>query len=232
MFVRPPSTRPQHPCCFSRFLRYPHVVDHPQSERASRPARHRGRSTTPHVVDHPQSRRAAPTRRHRGRSTTSAPEAARASARGRPTLGPGGGTSGRRGQERGPQRCEPGPLNVAGREAEGAHSWRRASWSGPAATPGFSGSVIVAVTAARLRRSSWLAPNTTRRRREAEKAEQEAAAAADAPKQKSVGERLRAAAQNLRGKKDAKGDASRTKASKPARGAAKKSTTPRKAGGS
>ena len=67
---------------------------------------------------------------------------------------------------------------------------------------------------------------------EAEKAEQEAAAAAEAPKQKSVGERLRAAAQNLRGKKDAKGDAPRAKAGKPARGAAKKSTTPRKAGGS
>ena len=67
---------------------------------------------------------------------------------------------------------------------------------------------------------------------EAEKAEQEAAAAADAPKQKSVGERLRAAAQNLRGKKDAKTDATRGKASRPARGAQKKSTTPRKAGGS
>jgi large subunit ribosomal protein L17 len=67
---------------------------------------------------------------------------------------------------------------------------------------------------------------------EAEKAEQEAAAAAEAPKQKSVGERLRAAAQNLRGKKDAKSDATRGKASKPAKGAQKKSTTPRKAGGS
>jgi large subunit ribosomal protein L17 len=66
---------------------------------------------------------------------------------------------------------------------------------------------------------------------EAEKAEQDAAA--EAPKQKSVGERLRAAAQNLRGgKKDATPDASRAKASKPARGAAKKTTTPRKAGGS
>jgi large subunit ribosomal protein L17 len=66
---------------------------------------------------------------------------------------------------------------------------------------------------------------------EAEKAEQEAAA--EAPKQKSVGERLRSAAQNLRGsKKEAKGDQPRAKASKPARGAAKKTTTPRKAGGS
>ncbi len=66
---------------------------------------------------------------------------------------------------------------------------------------------------------------------EAEKAEQEGAA--EAPKQKSVGERLRAAAQNLRGsKKDAKPEGSRGKASKPARGQAKKSTTPRKAGGS
>jgi large subunit ribosomal protein L17 len=72
------------------------------------------------------------------------------------------------------------------------------------------------------------------------KAEAEKAAAeesAEAPKaQKSVGERLRAAAQNLRGgKKDAKapkGDATRGKAGKPAKGAAKKTTTPRKAGGS
>jgi len=69
------------------------------------------------------------------------------------------------------------------------------------------------------------------------KAEAEKAAAAEAgetqaPK-KSVGERLRAAAKNIRGgdKKDAKGGAP-SKASKPARGPAKKSTTPRKAGGS
>jgi large subunit ribosomal protein L17 len=66
---------------------------------------------------------------------------------------------------------------------------------------------------------------------EAEKAEQESAG--EGPKQqKSVGERLRSAAQNLRGKKETKSDTPRTKASKPARGAAKKTTTPRKAGGS
>lgn len=65
---------------------------------------------------------------------------------------------------------------------------------------------------------------------EKEKAEQEGAG--EGPKQKSVGERLRSAAQNIRGKKDAKGDAPRAKASKPARGAAKQTTTPRKAGGS
>ena len=66
---------------------------------------------------------------------------------------------------------------------------------------------------------------------EAEKAEQEGAA--EAAKPKSVGERIRAAAQNLRGKKEtAKPDATRAKAGKPARGAAKKTTTPRKAGGS
>lgn len=55
----------------------------------------------------------------------------------------------------------------------------------------------------------------------------------EAPKsQKSVGERLRAAASRIRGeKKDAKGGAP-SKASKPARGTAKKTTTPRKAGGS
>jgi len=68
---------------------------------------------------------------------------------------------------------------------------------------------------------------------EAEKAAQEAEG--EAPKQqKSVGERLRAAAQNIRGgKKESKpGDAARGKAGKPAKGAAKKTTTPRKAGGS
>lgn len=68
---------------------------------------------------------------------------------------------------------------------------------------------------------------------EAEKAKQETAE--ETPKQqKSVGERLRSAAKNIRGgkKEAAGGDASRGKASKPAKGAAKKTTTPRKAGGS
>ena len=66
---------------------------------------------------------------------------------------------------------------------------------------------------------------------EAEKAEQEGAA--EAPKSKSVGDRLRAAAQNLRGgKKEATKPDARAKAGKPARRAAKKTTTPRKAGGS
>jgi large subunit ribosomal protein L17 len=67
---------------------------------------------------------------------------------------------------------------------------------------------------------------------EAEKAAQEESA--EAPKQaKTVGERLRAAASNIRGKKDAKtAETTRAKATKPARGAAKKTTTPRKAGGS
>ncbi|HXG87915.1 MAG TPA: 50S ribosomal protein L17 [Vicinamibacterales bacterium] len=68
---------------------------------------------------------------------------------------------------------------------------------------------------------------------EAEKAAKEAAG--DEPKQqKSLGERLRSAGQNLRstGKKEAKGDAPRAKVGKPAKGAAKKTTTPRKAGGS
>jgi large subunit ribosomal protein L17 len=66
---------------------------------------------------------------------------------------------------------------------------------------------------------------------EADKAEADTAAEAPKP-QRSMGERLRAAAQSLRGKKDAQADPSRAKASRPARGAAKKSTTPRKAGGS
>jgi large subunit ribosomal protein L17 len=72
---------------------------------------------------------------------------------------------------------------------------------------------------------------------EAERAAQEEAAAAETPKQqKSVGERLRAAAANIRGTKKEtkapKNEGARGKASKPAKGAAKKTTTPRKAGGS
>ena len=64
----------------------------------------------------------------------------------------------------------------------------------------------------------------------------EATAAAEAkPKAKGVGGRLRAAAERLRGKKDeaeqAAGGAGK-KASKPARGVSRKTTTPRKAGGS
>jgi large subunit ribosomal protein L17 len=67
---------------------------------------------------------------------------------------------------------------------------------------------------------------------EAEKAAKQSEG--EAPKQqKSVGERLKAAAQSIRGgKKDAAKTEERSKASKPARGAAKKTTTPRKAGGS
>jgi len=56
--------------------------------------------------------------------------------------------------------------------------------------------------------------------------------AAAAPKPKTgVGGRLRAAADRLRGKKD-DAEAANKKASKPARGVSRKSTTPRKAGGS
>jgi len=71
---------------------------------------------------------------------------------------------------------------------------------------------------------------------EAEKKAAEAAAeAGEAPKQtKSLGERLRGAAKSIRGSQKAQGGdgGAKNKASKPARGAAKKSTTPRKAGGS
>ena len=70
---------------------------------------------------------------------------------------------------------------------------------------------------------------------EEKKAAAAAAEAGDAPKQtKSLGERLRGAAKSIRGGQKAPGgDAgAKNKASKPARGAAKKSTTPRKAGGS
>ena len=69
---------------------------------------------------------------------------------------------------------------------------------------------------------------------EAEKKAAEEAAQAEAGKsQKTVGDRLRAAAKRLRGGKKEQDDAgTKSKASRPARGAAKKSTTPRKAGGS
>jgi large subunit ribosomal protein L17 len=69
----------------------------------------------------------------------------------------------------------------------------------------------------------------------AKKAAEAAAEAGDAPKQtKSLGERLRGAAKTIRGGQKAQGGegGAKNKASKPARGAAKKSTTPRKAGGS
>lgn len=58
--------------------------------------------------------------------------------------------------------------------------------------------------------------------------------AAEKPKAKGVGGRLRAAAERLRGKKDEAESAAGggKKASKPARGVTRKSTTPRKAGGS
>jgi large subunit ribosomal protein L17 len=59
-------------------------------------------------------------------------------------------------------------------------------------------------------------------------------AAGDQPKsQKSVGERLKAAAKSIRGGGKQQADAAtRTKAGKPARGASKQTSTPRKAGGS
>jgi large subunit ribosomal protein L17 len=74
--------------------------------------------------------------------------------------------------------------------------------------------------------------------KKAEEEKKAAAAAAEAgekPKStKSVGERLRAAAKSIRGGQKAQGGdgGAKNKASKPARGAAKKTTTPRKAGGS
>ena len=54
---------------------------------------------------------------------------------------------------------------------------------------------------------------------------------ADAGKKKGVGGRLRAAAERLRGKKDEQ-DAAPKPSTKPSKGATRKSTTPRKAGGS
>jgi large subunit ribosomal protein L17 len=68
---------------------------------------------------------------------------------------------------------------------------------------------------------------------EEKKAAEAAAAAGDTPKQtKSLGERLRGAAKNIRGGQKGQDGGAKSKASKPARGAAKKTTTPRKAGGS
>jgi large subunit ribosomal protein L17 len=65
-------------------------------------------------------------------------------------------------------------------------------------------------------------------------AEAEAKKAEAAPKAKGVGGRLKAAAERLRGggKKDDAGGEGGKKASKPSKGVARKSTTPRKAGGS
>lgn len=66
------------------------------------------------------------------------------------------------------------------------------------------------------------------------KAAEEAAVAGGQPKsQKSVGERLKAAAKSIRGGgQKNKGDGGpKTKANKPARGASKQTSTPRKAGG-
>lgn len=69
---------------------------------------------------------------------------------------------------------------------------------------------------------------------EEKKAAEAAAEAGEKPKQaKSLGERLRGAAKTIRGsQKAAEGGGAKNKASKPARGGAKKTTTPRKAGGS
>ena len=69
---------------------------------------------------------------------------------------------------------------------------------------------------------------------EEKKAAEAAAEAGNAPKQsKSLGERLRGAAKSIRGGgQKAQDGGAKSKASKPARGAAKKTTTPRKAGGS
>jgi large subunit ribosomal protein L17 len=68
---------------------------------------------------------------------------------------------------------------------------------------------------------------------EAEKKAAEEAAQSDAGKApRSIGDRLRATAQRIRGGKKEDDGGAKSKASRPARGPAKKSTTPRKAGGS
>ena len=64
------------------------------------------------------------------------------------------------------------------------------------------------------------------------KAEEDAKKAEGTPKPKGVGGRIRAAADRLRGKKEDSGDAGQKTSAKPSRGVSRKSTTPRKAGGS
>jgi len=67
------------------------------------------------------------------------------------------------------------------------------------------------------------------------KAKTETSAAEEKPKAKGVGGRLRAAAERLRGggkKDEVEAGGSKSKATKPAKGTARRSTTPRKAGGS
>jgi large subunit ribosomal protein L17 len=66
------------------------------------------------------------------------------------------------------------------------------------------------------------------------KAKSETPEAEEKPKAKGVGGRLRAAAERLRGggKKEEEAGGSKNKATKPAKGTARRATTPRKAGGS
>ena len=64
------------------------------------------------------------------------------------------------------------------------------------------------------------------------KAEAEAAKTEAAPKSKGVGGRLRAAAERLRGGKKDEGDGGKKAQTKPSKGVSRKTTTPRKAGGS
>jgi large subunit ribosomal protein L17 len=87
--------------------------------------------------------------------------------------------------------------------------------------------------AAELAQIELLGSEFDPKKAEAEKkAAEEAAAAGEQPKsQKSVGERLKAAAKSIGGGQKSKGDGGpKTKASKPARGK-KQTSTPRKAGG-
>ena len=63
-------------------------------------------------------------------------------------------------------------------------------------------------------------------------AEADARKVESAPKPKGVGGRLKAAAERLRGKKTDVGEAAQKESTKPSKGITRKSTTPRKAGGS
>ena len=103
---------------------------------------------------------------------------------------------------------------------------RRASSSGRAATRACCASAIAAATAPTWRRSSCSAASTIRTRRRARRPTRPTA---DKPKKKTMGERMREALGGG-GKKDETPGGGRVE--KKAKGAPKKITTPRKAGGS
>ena len=101
--------------------------------------------------------------------------------------------------------------------------------------PFYTGKLKYVDTAGRIERfqNKFASVGYSSVKRGKKKAAEAAAAAGEAPKQgKSLGERLRGAAKTIRGGQKKQDAGAKSKASKPARGGAKKTTTPRKAGGS